>query len=226
VKLEALGRSIRSLIGRWRAPFKRKARRAHAGYTVVAFHTPEYDDCAGPFRAQCARLGLDCTVLRLESTGDWERNTGLKPTALRQLREQIKGPMLYFDIDAVIFTAPQLPPGQWDLAVADNPAHWHLCRIAAQVIFIGDTPGARRFLQRWQQRLQKRPGKDHPEMIRAIEIMKAAQPPVVFADATAYVVDRWRMNGLRQDRPQDTATPEDIAQRRKGKPAARRAQGL
>ena len=78
-------------------------------YTVVSFYTREYADCVRSFEEQVIKLGLPCEMEIMQSSGDWATNTGMKPTALFNLRERRRGVLLYLDIDTLLLKAPPIP---------------------------------------------------------------------------------------------------------------------
>jgi hypothetical protein len=167
------------------------------GYTVVAFYTPEYADCARPFRERAAALALPCKLQPMRSRGGWAQNTGLKPLALLRLRAGLAGPLLYLDVDTVLLSAPDLPAGAWDLAVAENPIRAHKNRICAAAFFLGQTEAAREFLSIWRGFARQTRGIDHPLLTRAIATM-GSRLRITNADFTG----RLRANGLRPQRTQ------------------------
>ena len=167
-----------------------------APYTVVGFYTQEYADCVRAFGEQAARLGLPCELETMQSLRDWASNTGMKPTALFRLRERLRGPLLYLDIDTILLKAPALPIGTWDIALSENPVPTHVNRVAAQCFFVGDTIGAKTFLSEWAQRCRNTGGQDHRQLTNTVMANRAAI--LGRADFTGC----FHINGLRTDRTQ------------------------
>lgn len=171
---------------------------------VVAFHTPEYADCAAPFRAAVEALGLRCEIAPFPSSGNWERNTGLKPLALGNLRATLRGPLLYLDIDAQLLRVPALPAGEWDLAVCENPVKKHVNRVNAAAFFVADTPGAIEFLDLWRAFVRASiTGRDHPQLTRTI-----AKHRGTIAMADVELAGCYKLNGFR---PQRTQVKQEVA---------------
>ena len=169
-----------------------------APYTVVAFCTREYADCPGALQRDAIGLGLPCEIEPMSSRGNWADNTNLKPSALQRLRHRLRGPLLYLDVDTKLLRAPALPPGEWDLALAENPVRTHLNRIAAQCLFIADTEPACEFLRDWAKRCATLGGKDHGHLTATV----AANRTSVLG--TADFAGCLLLNGLR---PERTVTP-------------------
>jgi hypothetical protein len=166
-------------------------------YTIVAFYTPEYERVLSPFLAMAEPFGLPIATRRMNSQGKWDVNTGLKPLALQYLRAEVKGPLLYLDIDTTILRLPALPPGTWDVAVAPNPIFNHICRINASSFFLADTVGARNFLLRWRQWVRENSRRDHPGLMYALET-----PPPDLLKAVADFAGCFAINGLLKERTQ------------------------
>lgn len=142
------------------------------GLTVVAFYTrgTPYEDDAELLRASLERVGMQHRIVPVADRGDWDANTAYKPTFLRDLRNQLAGPLLALDVDA--FVHRNCAPYFEELAAegADVGAHWfagpkgghdrtQVRRDAAGnlvgwwmlsgTVFLGDTPGCRKMLDGW-----------------------------------------------------------------------------
>jgi hypothetical protein len=166
-------------------------------YVIVAFHTPEYADCVPGFITAGNLAGCRVVIQPMNSRADWALNTGLKPLALLRLRERLAGPLLYLDVDTVVLSAPELPPGAWDLAMTENPVVKHRNRLSAAAFFLADTPAVRDFLLMWRAYTRQTRRADHPLLTRALRDF-GAQLQVAPADFAG----RLRINGFRPARTQ------------------------
>jgi hypothetical protein len=138
------------------------------GYTIVAFYTPEYEAMRRPFLEACTRLGAPVVTRKMNSRGQWEKNTALKPLALEYLRTDVRGTILYLDIDTRILKLPALPPGKWDVATAPNPVKAHVCNVNAAAFFLADTPRIVQFLHEWREWVRENVRRDHPGLMWAL----------------------------------------------------------
>jgi hypothetical protein len=162
------------------------------GYTVAAFHTPEYAETVPGFVTLCRKAGLAYEIEPMESRFDHAENTGLKPLALMRIRDRVAGPLLYLDIDTAILGAPPLPAGEWDIATAQNPVAAHRNRINAAAFFLSDTPAARYFLQRWATLVRYNPGTvDHTQLTRALMELAGMCGPSVPVAHTSPDRQKW-----------------------------------
>ena len=120
--------------------------------TIVAFYTRDslYEIEAQRLIRSAELLNLPTHVEAVDSAGSWVRNAGLKPGVLVRLRRELRGPLLYLDVDAVLHRNP------WpellaaysgsDLAVYHEPNG----RLASGTVLIGDTAAALEALIAWQ----------------------------------------------------------------------------
>ena len=145
-------------------------------WTAVSFVTPEYEHYAPRWEEMIRSLGGTPIVTRLTSTGDWARNTGLKPSAILDAWRKVNADwFLYLDIDTSITAAPTPPEGNWDVGVTDNRVTTHRNRISAADLVFRKTDGGLRFLQHWQTRCRARPGKDHDQLTHTITHFRATK---------------------------------------------------
>ncbi|MCV9910250.1 glycosyltransferase family 77 protein [Brucella sp. HL-2] len=125
--------------------------------TIVAFYTKNslYEHEKERLLSSARHLGLEVVVVPVENTGSWVRNAGLKPGVLVDLRQKVRGPLLYVDVDAVFHRDPwpELIPIQSDIAVYYE-ASGHLL---SGTILINDTPSALKLLETWQQGCLEQP---------------------------------------------------------------------
>ncbi|PKD43273.1 putative nucleotide-diphospho-sugar transferase [Rhodohalobacter barkolensis] len=140
--------------------------------TLVAMHTPDkvYTNEAKRMRASLDRLGIKHSVDELpgvdkiagvedpENYPDWfiqKLARYYKPTWLRKKRQQIRGALLYCDVDAFIHKNPweYLHLYEGDMAVFSRRNG----DINSGTIWINDTEGAKDFLKLWEKKcLEKR----------------------------------------------------------------------
>ena len=145
----SFGYESKSSVTKTRAP---KAARG----TIIAFHTPDavYTAEANRLRASLDGLGLDYKIIEVQPEQDWVRTTLLKPSWIIKAREELSGPLLYIDVDAIVHEDPWPYLGQYDndLAAFVLPHGG----FASGTIFINDTTGARQMLQDWLKRSEER----------------------------------------------------------------------
>jgi hypothetical protein len=142
-------------------------------WTAVAFATREYDHYVAAWEKMITDLGGRPIVVKCQSTGDWARNTGLKPSAILSAWSRVKEDwFLYLDIDVLLTAVPELPAGAWHVGVTDNLVSSHKNRISAADLIFKKTPEALRFLRTWQLKCKQRPGKDHDHLTQAIRQCK------------------------------------------------------
>jgi hypothetical protein len=125
--------------------------------TIVGFHTNDalYEAEARRMSKSAARLGLDVSLTTYASAGSWVRNASLKAGFLAKMRETIRGPLLYVDVDSVFHRDP------WPV-LADSDADIEVYFAAngdllAGTILIADTPAASRLMALWHARCEQNP---------------------------------------------------------------------
>lgn len=164
-------------------------------WTAVTFFTPEYEQYVVPWKASIEALGGMPLAMPMASTGDWAKNTGLKPRAILESVPKITTPwFIYTDVDTLLTEVPVPPTERWDVAVTENLVLAHHNRISAAVIMFNRTGGATAFIQQWKLFCRQRPGKDHGLLIQTINAFRR--------NRRATVVDHkicWTPNGLRAE---------------------------
>lgn len=101
------------------------------------------------------RLNLPIQLTPISMSKDWLSMVRFKSNFLKNLRNKMRGPLLYIDVDAVIHSDPwpYLNTLECDVAFCafrDGKAR-------SGTIYLADTPGANVFLQDWGERLEANP---------------------------------------------------------------------
>lgn len=129
-------------------------------YVVCAFYTPNYLAQIKTLKASLEALGLNHYFRCYAPRGGWEANTRIKAEfvahALRRLPEH---DVAYLDADAIV----RQPLKLFDTATADvtmlfdhrRRSKLNTLRIAAGTLLVRNTPGGRRFAERWAQEAAK-----------------------------------------------------------------------
>lgn len=120
--------------------------------TVVTFSTGSrrYERELGRLRASLKRFGLPHSHFEVPDKGQWGLNTLSKPLVLVQARREIRGPILYVDVDAIFHDFPR---GLVNLVTGDLGVVQHVDgSFLAGTIFLRDSPGALRFLELWSEK--------------------------------------------------------------------------
>lgn len=123
---------------------------------VVAFHTPDevYRAEAARLKATLDALGLEYTFFEVTPEKNWVRTTLLKPSWIIKARDELRGPLLYIDVDAFVHNDPWPYLSQYDgdmaAVVYDNG------QLNSATLWINDTLAAREILAQWKQRADSR----------------------------------------------------------------------
>jgi hypothetical protein len=143
---------------------KARAPKVNRG-TIVAFHTPDE-----VYRAEAARLkktldalGLDYHFFEVTPEKNWVRTTLLKPSWILKARADLKGPLLYIDVDAIVHGDPWPYLSQFDADVAALVLPNG--QFASGTILIADSVGARELLISWEASSQMRLQKDKGHLL-------------------------------------------------------------
>ena len=132
--------------------------------TIIAFHTPDemYRNEAARLKKTLDRLDLAYRFVEVTPHENWVRTTLSKPSWISELRDELKGPLLYVDVDALVHEDPWPVLSRVD---ADVAAHvTPRGEFTSGTVLINDTPGARRLLSRWQELAEARRDKDRGEL--------------------------------------------------------------
>ncbi len=132
--------------------------------TIVAFHTPDevYRAEAERLKVSLDRLGLEYHFFEVEPEDNWVRTTLLKPSWIATAREELTGPLLYIDVDAVVHGDPWPYVAQYagDMAavVYDNG------QLNSATLWINDTEGARAVISSWREAANSRRDADRGDL--------------------------------------------------------------
>ena len=120
--------------------------------TVVAFHTNDelYTQEAKRMKASAQALGLLVLVEEYDSVGSWVKNAAIKAKFLLEMRQNLSGPILYVDVDAVFHHDPTeylLSISQdCDIAVHYDCQDHHLM---SGTMLLNDTKNTENLLNKW-----------------------------------------------------------------------------
>ena len=130
------------------------------GYVVCAFYTPNYLPQILTLKASLEALGLNHYLKRYEVRGGWEANTRIKAEFVADaLKRFPKHDVVYLDADAIV----RQPLKLFETATADvtmlfdyrRRGKLNMLRIAAGTLLVRNTPGGRRFAERWADEAAK-----------------------------------------------------------------------
>lgn len=132
--------------------------------TAVSFHTPEYTAEVALLRASLRRVGMGFIHVCYPDRGSWDANTAIKPEFLKFMRDGLRGPLLYIDVDAFVHQNCETYFKGLAAEGVDFGAHWFagpafghdVSKVRDEgwwmlsgTIFLGDTKGARLLLDEW-----------------------------------------------------------------------------
>jgi hypothetical protein len=129
-------------------------------YCVCAFYTPNYLPQILALKASVETLGINHYFRRYEPRGGWEANTRIKADfVVHALGRVPKHDVAYLDADSIV----RKPLTLFDAPTADVTilfAHrrknkLEMLRIAAGTLLVRNTPGGRKFADRWAQEAAK-----------------------------------------------------------------------
>lgn len=126
--------------------------------TVVAYHTNDflYTNEAKRLYASASRLNIPINITVIETQGDWIKNTSFKSAFLQNKRFELRGPILYVDVDAVFHRSPleYLSNIDCDIAVCRDLEDDHLL---SGTLFLQDTKRANMLMNEWSKQCRLRP---------------------------------------------------------------------
>lgn len=118
--------------------------------TIIAFHTPDelYANEAKRMKASIERFGLTHDITEIPTIGSWVENCSMKPTWILRKRKEIRGPLLYVDVDTVFHSDPWPYLSQYDGDIA--VMIYRDGQLNSSTIWINDTPNALQLLEDWK----------------------------------------------------------------------------
>lgn len=126
--------------------------------TVVAYHTNDilYTNEAKRLCASAARLKIQTNITVIESQGDWNKNTSFKSAFLEQKRLELRGPLLYVDVDAVFHRSPleYLLSLDCDIAVCRD---LDTGQLLSGTLYLQDTQQTIMLMNEWSRQCKLRP---------------------------------------------------------------------
>lgn len=125
--------------------------------TIVAFHTDDdfYTEEAARCRARLEQLELPHDLTSVPKNGNWVENCALKPEFLLDVRQRLRGPLLYIDVDAFVHRNPWPYLSSYD---ADMAAYIHGdSELLSGTLFLNDTPAVLELLSDWVARQKQTP---------------------------------------------------------------------
>lgn len=130
----------------------------HYKATVVAFHTDDefYTLEAKRLSASARRLNIDVQVTVVPNAGSWVKNAALKARFLQKVRQNIRGPLLYVDVDAVFHRSPfeYLESLNCDIAAHYDCSDAHLI---SATLYLNDTASVQELLNQWVLQCELQP---------------------------------------------------------------------
>lgn len=118
--------------------------------TLISFYTNDwkYPGYARNMKRACGNLGIAHDIRQLKTTGSYLNNCCLKPKFILDMLEEKKSPVLWVDVDAIIYKKIKEFDGSFDFAVRTMPAHrsrkWHV-----GTMWFNYTPAMISFMKRW-----------------------------------------------------------------------------
>jgi hypothetical protein len=138
--------------------------------TIVGFFTEgtRYEFEARRLAASVDALGLPIHLEKIEAIDDWLSAVRRKPFVMRQLRDKLRGPLLYVDVDAVVHANPwpYLRGYEADVAVAGHRDE----QIISGTILFNDTPGATHLLDAWIEAQSANPSAWDQHALQAVSL--------------------------------------------------------
>lgn len=127
--------------------------------TVISFYTNnwEYPAYAEKLRQQCDKFNLKHHIQLLPDTGDWLKNTKLKPQFILDAILQVKGPVLWIDVDGSLLAPPTFILDRMhtmDFMVKLKP-NGHKRKFHVGTMFFNNTESSIYFLKDWISECEK-----------------------------------------------------------------------
>jgi len=124
--------------------------------TIITFYTPtwQYKEYALKMKEKCEELGLHFHSKEYESTGNWLKNTTIKPKFIYESMRTLKRPILWIDADGTLCGLPDELDNncEYDFAarikqIPDNRV-WHV-----GTLYFNYTEACLKFVEEWVARI-------------------------------------------------------------------------
>jgi hypothetical protein len=132
--------------------------------TIIAFHTDDeiYRHEANRFTRRLDQLGLKYDITVVPPRGEWVENCAMKSEFIRDARKRLRGPLLYFDVDAFVHKDPWPYLSLYDGHVA---AYIHSDgELISSTILLNDSPETLDLIEQWVSEQRLRP-KDYDQRV-------------------------------------------------------------
>lgn len=118
---------------------------------IISFYTNdwEYPQHADRLRKECETLGVEHLIIEKPSTTDYIKNTAIKPFFILETLNDVKRPVFWVDVDALLLQKLVEPTEQCDIAACryfnkNVNRDW-----AVATLWFNYTPAAIEFLTKW-----------------------------------------------------------------------------
>ncbi|TQV62873.1 MAG: hypothetical protein FNT29_08370 [Halothiobacillaceae bacterium] len=121
-------------------------------YVVCAYYTDDYCDQVNALLASLKEYGLNHHLLRYDTRGFWEANTGIKPEFLLDCLARFPHHnIVYLDADAIVRSEPELFGRiEADIGICFPPADQGFShRVLTGTLFLKQGNASRAFVQLW-----------------------------------------------------------------------------
>lgn len=172
---------------------------------VIGYYTPDYRGEANRLAVSLQRLRLDYTLTPVPDLGRWHDNAQFKPRFLRQLREQVSGPLLYIDADAVCHSDPWPYLRNIKAGIA---VHYHQINpkyplshspdateeLRAGTMLLSDDAATRYILAAWDQMQSEQPAKWDQTLLQTLLSAPQMGPVWRLPVSFTYIFDSSRVH--------------------------------
>ncbi|TWF57155.1 putative nucleotide-diphospho-sugar transferase [Neorhizobium alkalisoli] len=125
--------------------------------TIVGFYTAgtRYEREAQRLAASVQKLGLPLDLEAIEPGQGWLDNVRAKPHVLKRIRQRLRGPLFYVDVDAILHSDPwpYLRGYGGDAVIGTHVAG----EVLSGSLLLHDTAGAHELLDQWIVEQQRQP---------------------------------------------------------------------
>ena len=124
--------------------------------TLFGFHTDDnlYTKHAKILECSAQKIGINVHFKSLPQDG-WQKIIALKPSFIAEFHRELKEPVLYIDVDAIILE--DIKP-YFESITEDIGVHFiNGNRLLSGTMFINNTPNAYLLMAEWEKRMQAEP---------------------------------------------------------------------